>query len=133
MTKLEAKLTSFSPFVLSVFRIVFALLLLCHATSHLFGFPVARQQAPVGSWPIWWGGLIEVVAGLLILTGLVTRLAAFIASGVMAYAYFVQHQPKSPWPIINNGEPAVMLCFGFFLLVFTGGGAWALDAERAKR
>jgi putative oxidoreductase len=133
MTKLEAKLTSFSPFVLSVFRIVFALLLLCHATSHLFGFPVARQQAPVGSWPIWWGGLIEVVAGLLILTGLVTRLAAFIASGVMAYAYFVQHQPKSPWPIINNGEPAVMLCFGFFLLVFTGGGAWALDAGRAKR
>jgi putative oxidoreductase len=133
MTKLEAKLTSFSPFVLSVFRIVFALLLLCHATSHLFGFPVARQQAPVGSWPIWWGGLIEVVAGLLILMGLVTRLAAFIASGVMAYAYFVQHQPKSPWPIINNGEPAVMLCFGFFLLVFTGGGAWALDAERAKR
>jgi putative oxidoreductase len=133
MTKLEAKLTSFSPFVLSVFRIVFALLLLCHATSHLFGFPVARQQAPVGSWPIWWGGLIEVVAGLLILTGLVTRLAAFIASGVMAYAYFVQHQPKSVWPIINNGEPAVMLCFGFFLLVFTGGGAWALDAGRTKR
>ncbi|MDT5112415.1 MAG: putative oxidoreductase [Mycobacterium sp.] len=133
MTKLESKLTSLSPIVLSVFRVVLALLLLCHATSHLFGFPVARQQAPVGSWPIWWGGLIEVVAGVLILAGLITRLAAFIASGVMAYAYFMQHQPKSFWPIINNGEPAVLLCFGFFLLVFTGGGAWALDAMRSKR
>jgi putative oxidoreductase len=133
VTKLESKLTSLSPIVLSVFRVVLALLLLCHATSHLFGFPVARQQAPVGSWPIWWGGLIEVVAGVLILAGLITRLAAFIASGVMAYAYFMQHQPKSFWPIINNGEPAVLLCFGFFLLVFTGGGAWALDAMRSKR
>jgi putative oxidoreductase len=133
VTKLESKLTSLSPIVLSVFRVVLALLLLCHATSHLFGFPVARQQAPVGSWPIWWGGLIEVVAGGLILAGLITRLAAFIASGVMAYAYFMQHQPKSFWPIINNGEPAVLLCFGFFLLVFTGGGAWALDAMRSKR
>jgi putative oxidoreductase len=133
MKKLEAKLTSFSPIVLSVFRIVFALLLLSHATSHLFGLPVARQQAAVGSWPDWWGGLIEVVAGLLIMTGLITRFAAFIASGVMAYAYFTQHQPKSLWPIVNNGEPAVLLCFGFFLLVFTGGGALALDAMRAKR
>jgi putative oxidoreductase len=133
VTKLESTLTSLSPIVLSVFRVVLALLLLCHATSHLFGFPVARQQAPVGSWPIWWGGLIEVVAGVLILAGLITRLAAFIASGVMAYAYFMQHQPKSFWPIINDGEPAVLLCFGFFLLVFTGGGAWALDAMRSKR
>jgi putative oxidoreductase len=133
MKKLEAKLTSLAPIVLSVFRIVFALLLLCHATSHLFGFPVARQQAAVGSWPIWWGGLIEVVAGLLIMTGLITRFAAFIASGVMAYAYFAQHQPKSLWPIVNNGEPAVLLCFGFFLLVFTGGGSLALDAMRAER
>ena len=82
---------------------------------------------------MWWGGLIEVVAGVLILAGLITRLAAFIASGVMAYAYFMQHQPKSFWPIINDGEPAVLLCFGFFLLVFTGGGAWALDAMRSKR
>jgi putative oxidoreductase len=133
VTKLESTLTSLSPIVLSVFRVVLALLLLCHATSHLFGLPVARQQAPVGSWPIWWGGLIEVVAGVLILAGLITRLAAFIASGVMAYAYFMQHQPKSFWPIINDGEPAVLLCFGFFLLVFTGGGAWALDAMRSKR
>jgi putative oxidoreductase len=133
MTKLEAKLTSFSPIVLSVFRIVCALLLLSHATSHLFGFPVSRLQATIGYWPIWWGGLIELVAGLLILGGLITRFAAFIASGVMAYAYFMVHQPKSFWPIVNSGESAVLLCFGFFLLVFTGGGVWALDAMRAKR
>jgi putative oxidoreductase len=133
VTKLEHKLTSFSPIVLSVFRIVFGFLLLCHATSHLFGFPVPRQQAPLGTWPIWWAGLIELVAGVLIVVGLATRAAAFVASGVMAFAYFMQHQPKSIWPIINNGEPAVMLCFGFFLLVFTGGGALALDVGRSKR
>lgn len=132
-TKLEATLGSLSPIVLSAFRIVFALLLLCHATSHLFGLPVAAQQADFGSWPLWWGGLLEAVTGLLLLAGLVTRLAAFVASGVMAFAYFTQHQPESWWPIVNNGEPAVLLCFGFFLLVFTGGGAWALDAMRAKR
>jgi putative oxidoreductase len=130
MKKLEAKLTSLSPLVLSVFRIVLAFLFLCHATSHLFGFPAARQQAPVGSWPIWWGGLIEIVAGLLILGGLVTRFAAFIASGVMAYAYFMQHQPKALWPINNGGELAALMCFGFFLLIFTGGGSLALDAKR---
>jgi putative oxidoreductase len=132
-TTLEAKLTSFSPVVLSVFRIVFALLLLCHASSHLFGLPVARQQADFGAWPLWWGGLLEAVTGLLLLAGLVTRLAALVASGVMAYAYFTQHQPNSWWPIVNDGEPAVLLCFGFFLLVFTGGGVWTLDAMRAKR
>ncbi len=132
-SQLEAKLVAFSPIVLSAFRIVFALLLLCHAASHLFALPVARLQADFGSWPLWWGGLLEAVTGLLLLAGLVTRLAAFVASGVMAFAYFTQHQPKSWWPIVNNGEPAVLLCFGFFLLVFTGGGALALDAMRAKR
>jgi putative oxidoreductase len=130
LKKLEANLTSLSPFVLSVFRIVLAFLFLCHATSHLLGFPAVRMQAPVGSWPIWWGGLIEIVAGLLVLGGLVTRFAAFIASGVMAYAYFIAHQPKTLWPINNGGELAALMCFGFFLLIFTGGGSLALDAKR---
>jgi putative oxidoreductase len=142
MTNLDARLTRFSPQVLSLFRIVFGLLYTVHATQKLFAWPVGLPTAsgamtgpavPMGTWPGWWGGLIEIVAGLLIMTGLVTRLAAFVASGEMAFAYFTQHQPKALWPIENGGELAVLMCFGFFLLVFTGGGAYALDAMREGR
>jgi putative oxidoreductase len=133
MPNLDAKLTSFSPQVLSLFRIVFGLLYTMHATQKLFAWPSGPQggpAVPMGTWPYWWAGLIEIVAGVLIMTGLVTRLAALVASGEMAFAYFSQHQPQGLWPIDNGGELAVLNCFGFFLLVFTGGGAWALDALR---
>src|SRR4051794_14177573 len=136
MTKLEAKLNSLSPIALSVFRIVFGLLLTIHATQKLFAWPVGLPTAtgaftgvavPLGTWPFWWAGLIELVVGLLLLAGLVTRLAAFVGAGEMAFAYFTQHQPKALWPIENRGELAVLFCFGFLLLVFTGGGRLALD------
>jgi putative oxidoreductase len=142
MTKLEAKLTSFSPIVLSLFRVVFGLLLTVHATQKLFAWPVGTPTQdgtltgpamPLGAWPFWWAGLIELVVGVLLLVGLVTRLAAFVGAGEMAFAYFTQHQPTALWPIENGGELAVLYCFGFFLLVFLGGGAWALDAMRTKR
>jgi putative oxidoreductase len=136
MTKFEGRLTSFSPTVLSLFRIVFGLLYTTHATQKLFAWPsgpAGGEAVPFGNWPYWWAGLIELVAGVLIMTGLVTRLAAFVASGEMAFAYFSQHQPRGLWPIDNGGELAVLLCFGFFLLVFTGGGAYALDAMRQKK
>jgi putative oxidoreductase len=142
MTNLDTRLTSFSPQILSLFRIVFGLLYTVHATQKLFAWPVGLPTAdgtltgpavPVGTWPFWWGGLIELIAGLLILTGFVTRFAALVASGEMAFAYFTQHQPKGLWPIENGGELAVLYCFGFFLLVFTGGGAYALDAMRGGR
>ena len=77
--------------------------------------------------------MIELVTGLLIATGLFTRAAAFIASGEMAVAYFWMHQPRSLWPIGdppagNGGILAILFCFGFFLLVFTGGGSYSIDA-----
>lgn len=69
---------------------------------------------------------------MLITLGLFTRIAAFVASGVMAFAFFTQHVPTgSIIPMVNNGEPAVLYCFAFLLLVFTGGGALALDARRS--
>jgi uncharacterized membrane protein YphA (DoxX/SURF4 family) len=76
------------------------------------------------------GALLELVIGLLVMVGLFTRIAAFIASGIMAVVYFWQHQPHALWPHANHGELAVLYCFAFFLLVFTGGGAYALDAGR---
>ena len=130
--QLTTKLDSYSPAVLSVFRVICALVILTHATSHLFGWPTGRGAA-LGSWPIWYAGVLEIVTGVLIAIGLFTRAAAFVASGVMAFAYFSQHMPTSFWPIINKGEPALLLCFGFLLLVFTGGGSIALDAARGRR
>jgi putative oxidoreductase len=126
---IETKLTQFAPVALSAFRIVFGLLYTVHGTQKLFGFPTALASGtvPVGTWPYWYAGVIELVLGLLILTGLFTRIAAFIASGEMAYAYFSAHQPKALWPIDNGGEPAVLFCFAFLLLVFIGGGSIALD------
>ena len=132
-TNLDARLTPHAPAVLSLFRVIFGLLFLCHATSHLFGWPVAAQQAPVGTWPFFYAGILELITAILMIAGLFTRIAAFVASGVTAFAFFIQHLPKGIIPMSNGGEPAVLYCFGFFLLVFTGGGAYALDARRRRR
>jgi putative oxidoreductase len=128
---LDARLNPQAPAVLSLFRVIFGLLLLCHATQKMFAWPIG-PQAPVGTWPYWWAALIELVCGILITLGLFTRIAAFVASGEMAFAYFTQHFPKGFWPIENGGELAVMNCFAFLLLVFTGGGLYALDSRMGR-
>ena len=137
-TKVDARLNSYSPAVLSLFRIVFGLMFTLFGTSKLFDWPITFG-IPTGSWPVWYAGVIELVTGVLILLGLFTRVAAFIASGHMAVAYFWQHQPHALWPIVppqmggNGGLDAILFCFAFFLLVFTGPGAYALDSMRARR
>jgi len=137
-TKVDARLNSYAPAVLSLFRIVFGLMFTLFGTSKLFDWPIAFS-VPTGSWPVWYAGLIELVTGLLILVGLFTRIAAFIASGHMAVAYFWQHQPVALWPIGppemggNGGLEAILFCFAFFLLVFTGPGAYALDTMRNRQ
>lgn len=134
MPNLDARLDGLLPYVLSVFRIVLGLLFTLRGTVKLFGWPIAAPvDIAVGSFPLGWAGVIELVAGLLILVGFVTRFAAFVASGQMAFAYFMAHQPKSIWPVENDGELSIVFCFGFFLLVFAGGGAWALDSMRSRR
>ncbi|MBN3456885.1 DoxX family protein [Mycobacterium sp. DSM 3803] len=134
-TNLDARLTSISPAVVSLFRIVFGFLFAIHGASKLFAWPVGSGSGatPVGTWPYWYAGVIELVLGLLIMVGLFTRIAAFISSGEMAFAYFTQHQPKGLLPLENGGELAVLYCFGFLLLAAIGGGAYALDAVRGKR
>ena len=126
---LDTRLSPHAPAVLSVFRVVFGLLFLCHATSHLFGWPLASQQAPVGAWPFFYAGILELIASILITVGLFTRIAAFVASGVMAFAFFTQHLPTGVIPMTNGGELAVLYCFAFIFLVFAGGGTFALDAR----
>jgi putative oxidoreductase len=123
---------AYAPKILSLFRVVFGLLFLCHAGMHLFGWPKG-PAAEIGQWPIFYAGVIELVTGVLITLGLFTRTAAFIASGTMAFAYFTAHLPDGPIPLRDGGETAVLYCFAFFLLIFTGGGAYALDAYRSRR
>lgn len=125
--------------VLSLFRMVTGLLFLCHGLSSMFnvfgGHMGSGQAIPLGTWPGWWAALIQVICGGLVLLGLFTRPAAFLASGSMAYAYFVVHQPQALLPLQNKGEPAVLFCWAFFLIFVLGSGGWSLDAlmRRGRR
>jgi putative oxidoreductase len=140
MTNLDARLAGYHSPVLSAFRIIFGLLYTIHGSQKLFGWPVAAPgPIAVGDFPLWWAGLIEFVLGILITVGFFTRIAAFIASGEMAFAYFYQHWPPlsggggqtaSFWPIANGGELAVMFCFAFLLLATAGAGTLSADARR---
>ncbi|GAA4620696.1 DoxX family protein [Actinoallomurus vinaceus] len=118
--------------VLSLFRVVVGLLFLFHGMSSLFGvFGGARGNGhaiAVGTWPGWYAALIQLVCGALVLIGLLTRLAAVLASGSMAYAYFTVHVPKGIIPLQNGGEPAAMFCWAFLLIAILGPGAWAVDS-----
>lgn len=120
-----AKLT---PYVLAILRIVTALLFLEHATMKFFNFP-APIPGLSGHLPtlIFVAGTIELITGVLMATGYFTRIAAFVASGEMAVAYFMAHAPHGFWPVLNEGEMAIMFCFVFLYLSFAGAGAWALD------
>ncbi len=131
MSQLSARLTGLTSTVLSLFRIVFGLSYFLHGTAKLFGFPVS-QDVSTGSLA-WWAGLLEIILGALITLGLFTRPAAFIASGAMAVAFFTQHFPNGFWPIQNKGEAAVLFCWAFFLLVFTGPGWLAVDSVLHRR
>jgi len=118
--------------VVSLFRIVIGLLFLCHGAASLFGvlggaFGKGHTVA-IGIWPGWYAALIQLVAGALVMVGLGTRIAAFLASGSMAYAYFTVHQEHALFPIQNGGELSVLFCWSFLLLVVTGPGALSIDS-----
>jgi putative oxidoreductase len=122
----------YTPYVLSLLRIMAALLLLQHGLSKFFGFPMAMQTPALFSL-YWFAGVIELVFGTLLLIGLFSRCAAFILSGELAFAYFIGHAPRGFFPLTNNGEVAVLFCFVFLTLAFAGGGAWSVDALWRKR
>jgi putative oxidoreductase len=127
-------LTVWSPRVLSLLRIMAALLFMQHGLMKLFAFPGPQPGVPsplptilvVAAW-------MEVVGGALLALGLFTRPVAFLLSGEMAVAYFMAHFPKSPYPALNGGDAAVLFCFVFLYLAFAGGGEWSLDAQVRKR
>lgn len=117
-----------SPYALTALRIIAALLFIEHATQKFIGFPAPVPGVP-DPLPIILvvAGAIELATGTLIIIGYQTRLAAFLASGMAAAAYFVGHAPLGFWPAINMGESAILFCFIFLYLTCAGGGAWTLD------
>ena len=119
-----------APRVLSVLRIVAALLFIEHGTQKLFGFPIAGP--PVLSPMLMLAAGIEAIGGLLLLIGLFTRPVAFILSGEMAVAYFMVHATRGMYPAANGGDAAVLYCFVFLYLAVAGGGLWSVDATRAR-
>jgi putative oxidoreductase len=146
---LDYRLSAHSPKVVSLFRVVVGLLFALHGSMILFDWPLAMpMKTNVGDWPGWWAGLIEFVTGLLVMVGLFTRPAAFLASGTMAVAYFWQHWPfpkgNPPfWPFFpttppdqppngNSGEFAILFCFSFLLILFIGPGVYAIDSRRRR-
>ncbi len=126
--------TVWGPRVLSVLRIVAGLLVLQYGLAKLFGWPVVGMFKNL-QWLSLYGvsGMFELIGGVLLILGLFTRPAAFVLSGEMAAAYFIEHFPHGFFPVLNHGDLAVSLCFIFFYLAFAGGGPWSLDALRRKK
>ncbi|ANK85879.1 MULTISPECIES: DoxX family protein [Rhizobium] len=124
------RLSAYRPYGLAALRIITALLFIEHGTMKLFAFP-AEQMA--GSLPplMLFAALLELVGGLLILIGLLTRPVAFLLAGEMAVAYFMAHAPKSFFPALNQGDAAILFCFVFLYLFFSGAGAFSVDNRKA--
>jgi putative oxidoreductase len=119
------------PYLLSLFRFVTGLLLFQFGVAKLFKFPPIEMFADVTPLSLWGvAGMLELVLGGLLMLGLLTRYAAFILSGEMAFAYFIEHLPHSFFPLINDGTLAILFCFACLYLACAGGGPLGLDAWR---
>jgi putative oxidoreductase len=134
--------TRLAPFALALLRIVAGALFLEHGLIKLIGFP---PDLPPGAIPfdavahwalpgaqLWIGAVIETATGIMLILGLFTRLAAFIAAGEMAVAYWQFHFPQGIYPAGNNGEPAILFCFVFLYLFFAGPGSLSVDGPATK-
>jgi putative oxidoreductase len=125
-------LVMWAPRVLSVVRIIVALLFLEHGTQKLLDFPPGPNH-PAMFTLSWVQGVIELVGGLLLALGLFTRPVAFILSGDMAVAYFMAHAPRGFFPMLNGGDAAILYCFIFLYIAAAGPGPWSLDAMMRGR
>jgi len=114
------------PDIYALLRIVTGFLFLWHGTEKIFGFPEA-PPAGAPAFILWVAGPIELVCGFLVMIGLLTRPAAFLASGLSAFAYWLAHGTRALLPILNQGELAVLYCFVFLFIAARGPGRWSVD------
>jgi putative oxidoreductase len=127
---------AWAPRALGALRIVAGYLFIAHGTAKLFGFPhVAMFDGLQVLSLAGVAGILEVVGGALLIAGLFTRPAAFVLSGLMAFAYFIGHASKGTplLPLLNGGELAALYSFLFLFISVVGGGAFALDNVIRKR
>jgi putative oxidoreductase len=124
-------LNKYQQQAIGLLRIVSGLLFLEHGTSKIFHFPMFEMYASVmpTEWPEGYAGILELTLGVLIVIGLFSRIATFIASGEMAVAYFMVHLPMGFFPLLNRGDSCVLYCFAFFTLAFIGPGSFALNRK----
>jgi putative oxidoreductase len=130
------RLDTLRPGVVSFFRIAVGLLFTCHGAASIFGVlggAFGGGTIAAGTWPGWYAALIQLVGGALVTAGLLTRPAALLCSGSMAYAYFTVHQKEALFPIQNGGEAAAMFSLAFLLVAVLGAGPLALDALLGRR
>jgi putative oxidoreductase len=130
VTSLSVSLERARPYILSIVRIVVALLFLEHGLQKYFGFPSA---GPSMRSILYVQGIIEIAGGILLFLGAYTRVVAFILSGDMAVAFFIVHFPRSFFPAVNGGDAAVLYCFIFLYIFFAGGGPLSLDRILLRR
>lgn len=124
-------LERYTPYALAALRVATAIIFMLHGTQKLFGFPATPASGLPPLLSLFGiGAIMELGGGILILLGLFTRPVAFVLSGEMAVAYWMFHAPRNLYPTLNNGDAAILYCFVFLLLVFTGPGRWSLDEFR---
>ncbi|HEX2238072.1 MAG TPA: DoxX family protein [Gammaproteobacteria bacterium] len=125
---------AWGPRALSLLRIVAALLFIEHGSAKLFGFPDVPMFENLDLFSLLGlAGVLEFFGGLLLLVGLFTRPVAFILSGEMAFAYFMAHAPRDFFPVINEGDAAILYCFIFLYIAIVGGGVWSVDYARGGK
>ena len=115
----------------ALLRIVSGFLFLWHGTQKLFGFP-AGGPAEIPTFVLYVAGPIELIGGLMLIAGFMTRQVAFLCSGLMAAAYWMAHGLKAPLPLQNHGELSVLYCFLFLFLSANGSGIWSVDSSRGS-
>jgi len=113
----------------ALMRVVTGFLFLWHGTQKLFSVPMPPPQLP--SFVVAIAGPIELIGGTLVMIGLFTRWAAFLCSGLMAFAYWMVHGLQAPLPIQNMGELAALYCFVFLYISAHGSGIWSVDAAKS--
>ena len=128
---MERFIGRFAPHIFAVLRIVAGLMFALHGTQKFFGWPGGKDTATQPLMLV--AGTIELVGGVLIAIGLFASWAAFIASGEMAVAYFMVHAPQSFWPVLNEGENAVLYCFLFLFIAAHGPGIWSVGGAARPR
>lgn len=130
---MERWLGRFSEIAYALLRLMAGLMFALHGSQKLLGFPPGGHGTVELASRMGLAGVIELVGGLMIALGFLTGFAAFIASGEMAFAYFMAHAPRSFWPVVNEGELAAVYCFLFLYIATRGSGRYSIDALFSRR